>query len=251
MNINEAKHLLLIYRPGTTDAEDPQIAEALALVAANPELARWLEAQKAQEAVLRAKFSQIAAPAGLKEQIISEQAAGKRKLAMPKTGWFALAALFLLIAGLAIVWLPQSQPDDTLAVYQGGMARIALGGYSMDVITNNPAPVRAYLAQSHAPADFTMPTGLQQATLMGCAVREWEGAKVSLICFRTDKARSPSDQPDLWLFVVDRTAVKDSSVVAGMEFTKVNRLMTATWTDGDKVFFLGLDGQEADLKKYL
>ena len=31
MNRDEAKNILLLYRPGTADAEDPQIAEALAL----------------------------------------------------------------------------------------------------------------------------------------------------------------------------------------------------------------------------
>ena len=40
MNHDEARQILLLYRPGTADAEDPQIAEALALAKREPELAR-------------------------------------------------------------------------------------------------------------------------------------------------------------------------------------------------------------------
>ena len=75
MNRDEAKTILLLYRPGTADADDPQIAEALALAKQDPELARWLEEHCARQEALRAKFRQITVPAGLKEQIISEQAA--------------------------------------------------------------------------------------------------------------------------------------------------------------------------------
>ena len=40
MNCDEAKTILLLYRPGTTDAEDAQTAEALALARSDPALAR-------------------------------------------------------------------------------------------------------------------------------------------------------------------------------------------------------------------
>ena len=78
MNISEAKSILLLYRPGTADAEDPQMAEALSLVKVNPELAGWLETHCAAQEALRSKFSQITPPAGLREQIISEYEASKR-----------------------------------------------------------------------------------------------------------------------------------------------------------------------------
>jgi hypothetical protein len=75
VNHDEAKNILLLYRHGMTDADDPQIAEALALAQRDRELTRWLEEHCARQFLLREKFRQISAPAGLKEQIISEQAA--------------------------------------------------------------------------------------------------------------------------------------------------------------------------------
>lgn len=251
MNVNEAKTLLLIYRPGTADAEDPQIAEALALTKSDTGLARWLEAHIAQQEALRAKFGQITAPAGLKEQIISEQAASRRRLATRQKLWVAAAAMLLLLGTLAILWFPRRPPDNSFTFYERAMVRTALGGYAMDLMTNTPVPIQAYLAENHAPADITLPAPLQHATLTGCAVRNWQGAKVSLICFRTGKPLPPGTSSDLWLFVVDRMAVMNAPNTTVPQFAKVNRLMTATWTEGDKLYLLGVEGQEADLRKYL
>ena len=66
MNRDEAKNFLLLYRPGTADADDPQIAGALALAKRDPELARWLEEHCARQEALRAKFREITVPEGLK-----------------------------------------------------------------------------------------------------------------------------------------------------------------------------------------
>lgn len=251
MNPEEAKRILLISRTGTADADEPEIAEALLLAENNPELAHWLETQSALQRALRGKFGEIKPPAGLKEQIISENAAGKQVKPLPRTGWYALAAALLLMATLAIVWFPKSNADESLAVYQNAMVRTALSGYSMDLLTNSSEPVRTYLAENNAPADFTLPSGLQHAMLTGCAVRNWQGTKVSLVCFSTGKPLPVGEASDLWLFVVDRSAVKDVPARNAMQLAKINRLATATWTDGNKLYFLGMAGQAADIKQYL
>ena len=119
---NESKQILLLFRPGTADAEDPQIAEALALAKQDTEFACWLEAHCEWQAALCAKFRQIAPPAGLKEQIISEHAASRRRISTRQKIQFALALLILLIGALAVVWLPHRAPDNALAIYQNHMA---------------------------------------------------------------------------------------------------------------------------------
>lgn len=251
MNVNEAKIVLLRYRPETADAEDPLVAEALALAKSDPELARWLAAHLAQQEGLRAKFKQIAPPAGLKEQIISEHRASRQR-AMARLLWASVAVLLLLLGTLAVLWHPRSVPaENTLAIYQKQMVRVALGGYAMDLLTNDLASIRTHLARSGAPADFSLPPPLQHTVVTGCAVREWQGANISLVCFRTGKPLPPGSASDLWLFVVDRTAVTNAPAAASPQLARVNRLMTATWTDGNQLYFLGVSGQEADIKKYL
>jgi hypothetical protein len=254
VNRDEAKIILQLYRPNTADAQDPQIAEALALAKQDPELARWLEEHRARQNVLRQKFRQIAAPAGLKEQIISEQAAfskkNSRREKMVLVG--ALTAIVVSLAFLAQSWLPQrGGGDDKFSTYANQMAGVALRGYSMDLMTNNPAQIRAYLAQQHAPSDYVLPAPLQTIAVTGCAVEVWQDKKVSMICFSTGKPLPPGQQGDLWLFVVDLKSVKAAPASASPQFAKVNQLATAAWTEGGKLYFLGTAGNEPAIRKFL
>jgi hypothetical protein len=249
---DEAKTILLLYRHGTADAEDPQIAGALELAKMDPELARWLEVHCARQFVIGEKFRQITVPAGLKEQIISEQAASEKAVSLkPKYVAALMAALVLIFGMAAFFWQPKHGQDDTLSMYQNQMVGIALRGYGMDLTTNDPARIRSHLAYHQAPADYVLPAALQKAAVAGCAVESWQNAKVSMICFRTGKPLPPGEQSDLWLFVVDRTSLAVSTVGATPQFSKVNRLITATWIRGDKIYLLGTDGDEQTIKQYL
>jgi hypothetical protein len=253
VNRDEAKTILLLYRHGTADADDPQIAEALALAERDRELKDWLVIHCAREFVLREKFRQIAAPAGLKEQIISEQARqGKMIFWRQEFSLAAAAAAIILLFGvLAFFLFQKTETDGTLAVYQNQMAGVALRGYAMDLMTNDPVPIRAYLAQKQAPADFVLPAALKEAALAGCAVEGWQDKKVSMICFRTAKAVAAGGQGDLWLFVVDHASVKNAPAGVAPQFSKVNRLITATWTQDGKLYVLGTEGDEETIKQYL
>jgi hypothetical protein len=251
VNRDEAKNILLLYRQGTADTDDPQIIEALALAKREPELARWLEEHCARQVVLRDRFQQIAVPAGLKEQIISEYAAERQRILWRKKAVTAVLAVLVLLAVLAPLWFSRHGHDDTLTIYKNRMASVALRGYAMDLTTNDPEQVRAFLAQNHAPADFVLPAALKQATLTGCAVESWQGVKVSMICFRTGKPPTPGGQSDLWLFVVDRASVRDVPAGNTPFFSKANRLTTAVWTQGGKLYLLGSEGNEQAIKQYL
>jgi hypothetical protein len=251
VNINEAKTILLLYRHGTADAADPQFADALALAKREPELGRWLEAHCARQFVISEKFRQITVPAGLKEQIISESAAEARRIYWRPRIALATAATAVVLVLLVTFQLAHRPDDDTLAVYQNEMAGLALRGYAMDLMTNNPEPIRAYLAQNQAPADYVLPTALQNAAITGCAVEGWQNVKVSMICFRTGRPLPPNQSSDLWLFVVDRAALKNAPAAGPPRFTAVNRLITAVWTQGDKVYLLGTEGDESMIRKFI
>jgi len=251
VNHDEAKTILLLYRPGTADADDPQIAEALALAQRELELGKWLKEHCAQQEALRAKFRQITAPAGLKEQIISEQAAQEKIIFWRRNAIFAVAAVIVALVALAPLWFPHRPNDDTYAIYRNQMASIALRGYGMDLTTDNPASVRAYLAQNHAPADYVLPAPLEKTAVAGCAIENWQGAKVSMVCFRTGRPLPPGQSSDLWLFVIDRAAVKDAPPADSRQFVQVGRLQMVTWTEGDQLYVLGTAGDEQTLRQYL
>ncbi len=255
MTANEAKSILLRYRPGTADAEDPQVAEALGLAKSDAELAAWLKDHCARQEALRAKFQQITPPPGLREQIISEHRAQQRAATRRRSVALALSSCAALVAVVAFFVLqrPPREPDSrSLAVYQNAMVSFALKGYGMDLLTNDATRVRNYLATRAAPADFKLPAGLERrAELLGCAVQQWQSLPVSLVCYRSGKPLPAGTQNDLWLFVVDSAAVKDPPPSAVPQVAKVNRLLTATWTEGGKLYLLAVVGTQEDLNRYL
>jgi hypothetical protein len=251
VNLDEAKTILVLYRPGTTDAGDPDVAAALALAKQDPELTRWLVEHCARQEAVRAGFRKITTPAGLKEQIISEQAA-KAKTGFRRSG--ALVALAVVVAALAVLaplWFSHRTEEDAYTNWRNQMVSTALRGYNMEMATDNPAQVRAYLAQKKAPADYVLPAPLEKTAVSGCAVEYWRGAKASMVCFRTGKPLPPGEQSDLWLFVIDRAAVKNAPPAGERRFVQVNRMMTVAWTEGDKLYVLGTEGDEQTLRQYL
>ncbi|HZL14163.1 MAG TPA: hypothetical protein VFC85_08475, partial [Verrucomicrobiae bacterium] len=200
MTREEAKNVLLLYRPDAP-GDDPQIAAALALAKTDAELARWLEKHRARDFILRAKFRQIAAPAGLKEQIISEHFAEQRRFFSPPPKIIFATATALALVILTLIFWPHAS-DDSLSIFRGRMASAALRGYAMDLSTSDPSRIRNFLKQNSAPGDFVLPPALQKISATGCAIETWQSAKVSMICFRTGDSKSPAT--DLWLFVVNR-----------------------------------------------
>jgi hypothetical protein len=250
MTRDDAKNILLLYR-GAVDAADPQIAEALALAKQDAELARWFSEHCARQETLRAKFRQIPVPAGLKEQIISEQAAREKIVVWRRNVVLAAAATIVAVFVLATLWLRPPANDNTLAIYRSRMVGAALRGYAMDLATNNPDQIRAYLKQNNAPSDYVLPASLQKVAVTGCAIESWQGTKVSMICFRTGKPLPPGEQSDLWLFVVDRTLVKNAPPVGTPQLAKVNQLVTAAWVQGKRLYLLGTKGDDQTIRRFL
>jgi hypothetical protein len=254
MNRDEAKQRLMIYRPETADAADPQVAEALALAGSDAELSQWLAEHCARQNSLREKFRQVSVPDGLMEQIVSEQAAQQRMLINPRrfkqiAGVTAVVVTMLL---LGLFWLTRgNQADDTLAIFKKQMASYALRIYAMDLQTADAGQVRDYFKQHQSPADYTLSGPLQHAILTGCAIEGWHSTKVSMICFSTGKQLAPGTQGDLWLFIADQASVKNAPPDSTPQFSQVNRLVTATWAQDGKVYLLGTTADESVLRKFL
>lgn len=257
MNRDEIKQILLIYRPGTSDADDPEVAEALALAQRDQELSQWLEEHNARQKALQEKFRQLSVPLGLKEQIISEQAARKRAASKREKfiGVAAVAVIVVALISVGVTLWPRSGPaptplPNTLVNYQAQMVEAAKTGYYMQLSTN-VEEVHAYLAQHQSPTNYVLPPGLQNAALAGCAVQSWQDSAASMICFRSGRPLPPGQQSDLWFFVIDQSDVKDASNVTALQFAQVNGLITATWAHNGKLYMLATHGDEQTIQKFL
>jgi hypothetical protein len=245
VNRQEAKRILELYRPGTADARDPEIAAALDQVRGNAELQRWFEQHCALQRTLRRKFRDLPVSARLKESILAQ-----RTIVRPEVWWrnpvrLAAAAALVLLAGVASLWFRPRVPDG-FTDYRARMVSTALrvGTYQMSIVTNDMAPVRQFMEARGAPSDYRLTRGLGDLSLTGGDSLHWRGHPVSMVCF------DRGDKQMLYLFVLPRTALKDPPP-AVPELAKVNKLLTASWTEGDKVYLLAGPEEAGFTRKYL
>jgi hypothetical protein len=128
--------------------------------------------------------------------------------------------------------------------------RTALRTYGMDLETNDVAQIRTYLAQHQAPADYVLPKKMEPTPSVGCGVLRWQDQPVAMVCFRTGKPLAPGAKSDLFLFVIDRKSLPNLRATKVPEFASVNKLVTASWIEGDRVYLLaGFD--EESLRRRL
>jgi hypothetical protein len=251
MNKQEAREILSLYRPGSADEADPFFQEARQLAESDPELARWFEAHRESYLALRQKFQSIPVPPGLKEQILSERKVHRPNFFQRYTvPILAMAAVLVFI--LSIDFAPRffDRSTDNFAAYRKRMTQTALRSYSMDLLASDPMQVRGFLKSKNAPADFSLPPGLKAAALIGCVVSTWQGKPVSMICFKSGRPLPPGDQSDLWLFVIHSKDLPQAPSVPPL-VARVNKAITASWSEGKNTYLLAAVGNEAYVRKYL
>lgn len=251
MSRKEAQEILLLYRPSFDDPDDEPMQEALDLARQDPELAAWFEQHCQLQRKLVAVFKEIRVPEGLKEQIISERkssfAIGKQRLAMAGACVCILISALLIAGQLGLLRLP---PSDTFASFRERMVGDVQRTYpNMDLVTNSLPEIERYLAK-RGQSNLSIPAPLAKASATGCAIFPWHGRTVSMICFASSKAQSPT-APDVFLFVLDRSEVKAAPANSTPEVKQVKNLVTASWIQGDKIYLLSGFVEEALLRGYL
>ncbi|TAL01285.1 MAG: hypothetical protein EPO07_08565, partial [Verrucomicrobia bacterium] len=203
MTVDQAKGILLTYRPWAA-ANDPAYAEALALARADSELRRWFEAHCAAQEAIRSNFKSIAIPEGLKAQILSERVSWLAAFRQRHRVALSVAALILIGIAAASLWTnlrPAGGPTEAinLAGFRGRMVTTAVRLYNMELETDNAERIREHLGRKGAFNDYRLTSGLRQTTLTGCGVLEWQGRKVSMVCFRSGKSLPAGMKSDLYL----------------------------------------------------
>lgn len=251
MNRDELKQILLLYRPGTADAQDPEIAAALAAAQGDAELAHWLESHVARQRQLAQSFTSISVPAGLKEQILSEHAADQRRARSRPVKVYALVLAIICFVGLALYQMRLHARDNPLALFRNQMTGFALHGYGMELTTNNPTVIREFLHRRKCPADYSMPASLKSVEVVGCAAQRWQDKNVSMICLRTGKPLAPGQASDLWFFVAQRSTVKDAPEPGQAKVFRDGPVTSAIWTEGETVYLLATEGDADALQKFL
>jgi hypothetical protein len=239
VTIAQAKRVLLLHRPGDGESSDPELIEALRLAREDAGLRAWHAEHCAFQAAMRDKFRKIQAPPELKQRIAGAQKILRARFQRRRVLWLAAAAAVVLLLTLAGAFFGRRTPD-AFSDYRSRMVRTALREYRMDVRTNDLAELRRRLAVLGAPADYAVPAGLGKLSLTGGGLLQWRGNPVAMVCF------DRGDKEMIFLFVMNKSAVNDSPATAPV-LAKVNKLLTASWTEGDKTYVLA-GPEEPDFK---
>lgn len=248
MTREEAKQALLLYRPGTADADDPEVAEAITFARADAELAEWFEHHCAFQKKVREEMRSIQAPPWLKNRILL----GDGIVRMPTpTPIYRRPALLWLAAAVAAVVLvctfllaPWRGAPNVLANFQYRMVSSAIRDYRMDIRTHDMEQVRQYLASKGAPKDYQITSGLAKLSLTGAGALTWRGNPVSMVCFNR------GDDQMLFLFVVQKSALRNPPPTSP-DVTKEKGNVCVRWSQGDKAYILAGPEEEGFVQKYL
>lgn len=246
MSPERAREVLLLYRPGTADAEDPEIVEAMEVARTNPALAAWWKEHVHFQAAIRAKLRAIEVPVHLKAALMARQDV---KVVHVRPWWqqpaqfgAGAAVLILVLIALAAIWFRPQTPAH-FAGFQERMLSTALREYRMDIVTNDMRQVRQYLASHGSPDDYEITAGLGRLALTGGGVLNWRSHPVSMVCFNR------GDDQMLFLFVIDRSYLQDpppETPLAGA----AHQMTTISWSRGDKTYLLAGPEEKDFLQKY-
>jgi len=191
MKNQEAKFILGAYRPDGHDAEDATFREALSQAEKDPELRAWFERQRKFDSTVSAKLKEIAAPAGLREAIltgsrISVEAARPRRNWWIPVGWLAAAAAIALVATVAL------KTRATAALPTGAQ----LAAFALDDLANHDAQhiglpaglngLQARLANVQVPLSKGAGLNLAELRKEHCRAVKVGGREVFELCFQRE-----------------------------------------------------------------
>ncbi len=246
MNREAAKIVLAACRPNGADANDPLVAEALALVQRDAELRAWFAAEQAADKAIAAKLK----TAPLPEDLLARVRAGtqarlavrSRRPSLP----LAMAASLALLGLIAALWLNRSPsaPPGTFAAYRVEMTRFLRAFPKLDLATDRLPEVRAWLSQQHPLVQAKIPKGMERFPSLGCRTVEWQGKQLALLCFM-------AEGQVVHVFVMPRTAFPDALLTPAPIFAKVGPQSTASWASDDNLYLVVTAADEALLRKIL
>jgi len=245
MNNQEAKFILAAYRPGGQDASDPLFAEALEQVRRDPELATWFEAEQHFDAAMSEKLKGEPVPPELRSNVLAAGKIVRPSHWLRPRAWMAAAAAFLILLAAGSLWF-STRAQSNFTAYRDTMTDFLNNRFDhLDFKAKDVAQLQNWLAGQGAPADFVVPGGMRDLPSHGCRVLDWDGRKVSLVCYHL------ANRKEIHLFVIRDARFADGPPKGSFRFVSSGGWTTASWKQGNKTLLLAGKGDEAAIRKYL
>jgi hypothetical protein len=246
MNRDAAQYILRSYHLGSRDAEDPQFRDALGMLARDPELAAWFAKDQAMDNGISRALQTFPVPADLKGQLLAARKVVPLYAWWQRPTWIStVAACVTLIATLAVL-LSRAPKQTQFAEYHSYIAHTAASLDHLDVKTSDLLQIRQWLSGHGAPEDFAIPGRLNGKARVGCRVFEWNGQKVSLVCFELE------NQKVAHMFVIDRSMFTNLPGGGALQFqTTQDGIATASWSDARRTYIVAMQRGQQDLRRLL
>jgi len=259
MKPEEARFILAAVRPSPdataptpTAPQDPNVAEAFRVMEGDAELKTWYAEHCRFDQAVADQIGAVEPPSDLESNIL----AGLKVSGMIpwwQRGTFrvlAVAASIVLIAATAGMILKNSIPgtDSSLVAESAGEFRRAIVSEiksleKFDHTSDQSSQLVAWLDQQGSPTltNLELPSQLGAAEVAGCKLLEWNGHRVSLMCFLAPD--SAGETHSFHLVVVDEKALP---AIAGATplITSEAGWSTALWRQGSKVVMLATDNPD-------
>ena len=182
MNSEEAKRILLAWRPDTADADDPDVAQALVQAGRDPVLRGWLEQHRAFQESMRRSFREAPVPPELAGKILAARMPRRSPIGWRRSTALAAAAVLAFLLGMAALWM-RPTGEGSFTTFRTRMVSKVLRQYPpMDLVTNDLTAIRHHQAARNAPADYRLPPGLAPLAVQGAGLLSWQDRKVSMVC---------------------------------------------------------------------
>lgn len=251
MNREEAKFILQAYRPGTSDADDPQFAEALAMLEQDPELAKWYEQEQQLDEIIRAKLTQVEVPKRLRSEILAGERVTSFNRLRPRRAVLAWAAgILLLLSGTLGWWLSDSGGVSSTA-WKDGMIETLSAGFSLDYRTESDTgtetiqEVEDWLEANAVASDSALPASLENAQGLGCKRWNWRGRPVALVCFLVGEDRV------VHLFMTESKHLVDRRLGESPVIASDAGWTTARWRKGQTVYLAASKADRSIMERFL
>jgi len=238
MDKQEAKLILHSYRFNGQDANDPAFAEALQMAQRDPELAAWLEAERATDESISARLKESPVPADLRKAIISglrsESRISRTAYKWWKSPGLAWAAV-IVMAFVGAFLLHDKQP---------GRGQLALADYRLtmrtnletltgfDLPENEPLKIRKWLDSRGFAGTVSIPEQLVSKKSVGCKLFPYGESQSALICFQLPNMEM------VHLFVIENSALGGVELTSSREFAKCGDWDTCCWEEEGNLYLL-------------
>lgn len=245
MDKQDAKLILSNYTLGNEPLDDERFEAAKAMTAADPDLAAWWKAQKAEDQLIRERLARSTVPEDLRsalhETLLHQRAKGP--ILRRFRSWVAIAASLALVSYLAIVF-GIDRSDDYQGPLQNRAYNYSVDGPRLKYFDRDPQNLKTWLTQNGFDLPLQLPPKLLELEGIGCRPLNWSEQRVALMCFNADTVYH--------LFIGRGQDFPEFSASEEIGYTSYENGWTLSkWRDGEHIFVLSAKATANEMAGFL